>query len=112
MGDIRLTYSQLVGKIDSVAAALLNKGLKKGDKVVLWATASPAWLYTYYGIIRSGGIALILNANLTLKDAKPPVEFADTNSRLSNVKTRIDIDFTYDKDFDITGFLMQHEPID
>lgn len=78
MGDTRLTYSQLVTKIDNVATALLNKGLKKGDKVALWSTASPAWLYTYYGIIRSGGIALILNANLTLKDAKPLVEFADT----------------------------------
>ena len=70
MGETRLTYRQLVEKIDSVAAALLNMGVKKGDKVALWATASPAWLYTYYGIIRSGGIALILNANLTLKDAR------------------------------------------
>ena len=78
MGDIRLTYSQLVDRIDRVAAVLLEKGLQKGDKVALWSTASPAWLYTYYGIIRSGGIALILNANLTLKDAKPLVEFADT----------------------------------
>lgn len=78
MGETRLTYRQLVEKIDSVAAALLNMGVKKGDKVALWATASPAWLYTYYGIIRSGGIALILNANLTLKDAGPLVEFAET----------------------------------
>ena len=78
MGDTRLTYSQLIAKIDSVAAALLNKGLKKGEKVALWASASPAWLYTYYGIIRSGGIALILNANLTVKDAKPLVDFAET----------------------------------
>ena len=78
MGDVRLTYQQFLGKIDSVAAWLLNKGLKKGDKVALWSTASPAWLYTYYGIIRAGGIALILNANLTVKDAKSLVEFADT----------------------------------
>lgn len=78
MGETRLTYRQLVNKIDSVAAVLLNMGLKKGDKVALWATASPAWLYTYYGIIRSGGIALILNANLSLKDAGPLVEFAET----------------------------------
>ncbi len=91
MGDTRLTYSQLVAKIDNVAAALLNKGLKKGDKVALWSTASPAWLYTYYGIIRSGGIALILNANLTIKDAKPLVEFADTKYMM------------YGKTHDITG---------
>ncbi len=82
MGDIRLTYSGLVRKIDQVASTLLGKGLHKGDKVALWATASPAWIYTYYGIIRSGGIALILNANLTLRDAGPLVEFADTKYML------------------------------
>lgn len=79
MGETRFTYQQLISKIDNVASTLLSKGLKKGDKVALWGTASPAWLYTYYGIIRAGGIALILNANLTLKDAKPLVEFADTS---------------------------------
>ena len=78
MGKTRLTYRQLLDKIDSVAATLLNMGLKKGEKVGLWASASPAWLYTYYGIIRAGGIALILNANLTLKDAEPLVTFAET----------------------------------
>ena len=78
MGDVRLTYSQFVKKIDNVASYLLGKGLQKGDKVALWSSASPAWLYTYYGIIRSGGIALILNANLTLQDAKALVEYADT----------------------------------
>ena len=30
MGDVRLTYQQFLGKIDSVAAFLLNKGLQKG----------------------------------------------------------------------------------
>ncbi len=78
MGNVRLTYSQFLHKIDCVAAFLLSKGMKRGDKVALWSTASPAWLYTYYGIIRAGGIALILNANLTVKDTKPLVEFADT----------------------------------
>ena len=91
MGGIRLTYAQLVEKIDNVASVLLGMGLQKGDKVALWASASPAWLYTYYGIIRSGGIALILNANLTLKDAKPLVEFADTKYML------------FGKTHDITG---------
>ena len=82
MGDSRLTHAQLVKKTDNVAAALLNRGLKKGDKVALWSTASPAWLYAYYGIIRSGGIALILNANYTAKDAVPLAEFADTQFML------------------------------
>ena len=78
MGNVRLTYLDLLHKVDQVAATLLNMGIKKGDKVVLWANASPEWLFTYYGIMRSGGVAVILNAKLTVKDAKPLVEFADT----------------------------------
>ena len=78
MGDVRLTYRNFLDKIDGVASVLLNKGIKKGDKVALWSVASPAWLYCYVGIIRAGGIAVLLNANLSLKDAGPLVEFADT----------------------------------
>ncbi len=52
--------------------------MKRGNKVALWSVASPAWLYSYIGIIRAGGIAVLLNANLSIKDAKPLVEFADT----------------------------------
>ena len=78
MEDRKLTYGELLYRIDGVASALLDRGLKKGDKVALWSVASPAWLYTYFGIIRAGGIALLLNANMTLKDAKPLIKFADT----------------------------------
>lgn len=78
MGDVRLTYRDFLDKIDGVASTLLGKGIKRGDKVALWSVATPAWLYSYIGIIRAGGIAVLLNANLSSKDAKPLVEFADT----------------------------------
>ena len=78
MGDVRLTYRYFLDKIDCVASTLLGKGIKRGDKVALWSVATPAWLYSYIGIIRAGGIAVLLNANLSSKDAKPLVEFADT----------------------------------
>ena len=66
------------GGTSGVAAALRGRGLERGDKVVLWSVSSPAWLYAYFGIIRSGGIAVVLNANLSLADAKALMEFADT----------------------------------
>lgn len=78
MGDERLSYREFIRRIDGVSSFLLANGLKKGDKVALWSTPSPAWLYAYYGIIRSGGIALLLNSNLTLKDAGPLIDFAET----------------------------------
>ena len=78
MGEERLTYLQLLKRIERIAGALARMGVRKGDKVVLWSVASPTWLCAYYGIIRAGGIAVVLNANLTVKDAAPLVAFADT----------------------------------
>ncbi len=78
MGGQRLTYKELVHRIDGVASVLLGKGLKKGDKAAVWSFSSPAWLYAFLGIIRAGGIAVLLNANLPLKDVKPLLDFADT----------------------------------
>lgn len=78
MGDVKLTYKEFLHKVDQVAATLLSMKIQKGDKVVLWADTSTKWHFVYYGILRSGGIAVILNTKLTLQEAKPLVEFADS----------------------------------
>ena len=78
MGDKRLTYSDLMAKIDATASFLIHQGVKKNDHVVLWGTPSPEWLTTYYGIIRAGGVAVCLNSNYTLNDVAPLVTFADS----------------------------------
>lgn len=76
-GNVRLTYSDLIKRIDKIASALLEKGLNKGDKVVLWAVSDEMYLCTYFGIIRAGGVAVLLNSNLSLKDCGPLSEFAE-----------------------------------
>ena len=50
----RLTYKNLIDRIDRIASYLISLGVKKGDKVVIWSTAHPMWLCAYYGIIRAG----------------------------------------------------------
>ena len=78
MGEKRLTYSDLMKKIDETASFLVHEGVKKNDHIVLWGTPSPEWLTTYYGIIRAGGFAVCLNSNYTLNDVAPLVTFADS----------------------------------
>lgn len=77
-GNNIVTYGQMLVKINKIASYLIQNGLKKNEKVVLWSGADPMWLCAYFGIIRAGGIAVILNANLSVKDAEPLVKFADT----------------------------------
>ena len=78
MGNKKFTYGDLLKKVDQLAATLLSRGVKRGDKIALWSGTCPEWFCAYYGIIRSGGTVVILNANLMTKDVKPLVEFADT----------------------------------
>ncbi len=78
MGEKRLTYSDLMAKIDATASFLIHQGVKKNDHVALWGTASPEWLTTYYGIIRAGGVAVCLNSNYTINDVAPLVTFSDS----------------------------------
>ena len=78
MGEQRLSYAGFVKRIERIACGLIRHGLRKGDMVSLWAGASPDWLCCYYGIIHAGGVAVILNANLTVKDAAPLINYADS----------------------------------
>ena len=41
MGEKRLTYSDLMSKIDATASFLIHQGMKKNDHVALWGTSSP-----------------------------------------------------------------------
>ncbi len=78
MGEKRLSYSDLMMKIDKVSSFLVEHGMKSGDHVVLWSSGCSEWLCVYYGIIHAGGVAVCLNSNYTVEDVTPLVTFADS----------------------------------
>ena len=63
-GDVS-TYAQLESKARSVAALLQSKGLRKGDRVILYTPDKPAFLINHLGVILSGGVSLPLNFAFT-----------------------------------------------
>ena len=63
-GDI-LTFAQLENRAQSVGALLQNKGLEKGDRVILYTPDKLAFLIIHLGIILSGGVSLPLNFSFT-----------------------------------------------
>lgn len=57
----RWTYAQLWEGAGQVASLLQRRGLKKGDRVVLWAPNCPQWVVVFFGCMRAGAIAVPLD---------------------------------------------------
>ncbi len=53
-----------------VANALLDMGVKRGDKVIHWMMNSIDWLIAYFGILRTGAWVVPLNFRFTSSDFK------------------------------------------
>jgi non-ribosomal peptide synthetase component F len=54
MEDRRATYAQLEATSNQIAATLRARGVKPGDRVMLWLPKSPEAIAALYGIMKAG----------------------------------------------------------
>jgi long-chain acyl-CoA synthetase len=59
--DSTMTYKELNSLADSLAAALFDLGMRKGDRVILYLQNVPQFLIGQYAIWKLGGIVVPLN---------------------------------------------------
>ena len=64
LGSQRVTYRELDESSNRVANALLSLGMSKGDHVAILMSCTPEWVINYFGVVKAGGITIILNAML------------------------------------------------
>ncbi len=63
-GDTRLNYAQVNGAANQIANLLVERGIKKGDKVALSCPNLPFFPIVYYGILKAGAVVVPLNVLL------------------------------------------------
>ena len=59
--NIRLTYAQLRVTVDALAASLRRLGLRKGDRVGIWALNTAEWALTQFATAKLGLILVNIN---------------------------------------------------
>lgn len=69
--DRRYTWLEVNERVNAVANAFLEAGLKKGDKVAMWMLNTDNFVFVFYGIVKAGGVAVPVNFRL----APPEAEF-------------------------------------
>jgi len=72
-----VTWKEFDERVNRVANALIDRGIRKGDKVIHWMTNSINWLEAYFGIIRTGAWAVPLNFRFTSEDFKYCADIAE-----------------------------------
>ena len=68
-GDIRVTFAELADRAERVAGALISAGIRKGDRVAVWAPNSAAWIEAMLGIHSAGAVLVPLNTRYQGKEA-------------------------------------------
>lgn len=49
------SYREFRDEANKVAKSLIKLGVNKGDKVSMWGTNIPQWIFTYAGTVKMGG---------------------------------------------------------
>ena len=65
-----ITWMDFDQRVSRVANVLIERGVRKGDRVLHWMMNSIDWLEAYFGIMRAGACPVPLNFRFDSKDLK------------------------------------------
>ena len=75
----QLTWGEFEVKANRFANLLLTRGVKKGDKVAILLMNCLDWLPIYFGILKTGALAVPLNFRYTAEEIAYCVDKADAS---------------------------------
>jgi long-chain acyl-CoA synthetase len=68
LGELELSYAELEDRSARLAALLLERGLRPGDRVGVMLPNVPDFPIAYYGVLRAGGIVVPMNVLLKRRE--------------------------------------------
>jgi len=72
----RISFKEMGRITDQVAAALVDLGVNKGDRVGIFMPNSPQFVMAYFGILKAGGVVVAVNPLYTAKEIEYQVNDA------------------------------------
>jgi fatty-acyl-CoA synthase len=78
--DYRLSWREFSAQVDAMAKGLMALGVKKGEKVAVWATNVPHWITIQFATARIGAILLTINTNCKIAEIDYFLTQSDTEN--------------------------------
>ncbi|MCZ7573291.1 MAG: AMP-binding protein [Ardenticatenaceae bacterium] len=90
--DQRVTYRQLHERVNRLATGLMRLGVGRGDKVAVWMTNHPEWIYAQFAIAKIGAVIVPINTRYKLHELEYILHQSDTTTLILLDRFR-DIDY-------------------
>ncbi|MCL2707770.1 MAG: AMP-binding protein, partial [Defluviitaleaceae bacterium] len=90
--DYARTYRQFNQDVNAFARALSSLGVKRGDKVSVWATNVPEWYITFWATVKIGAILVTVNTAYKIHEAEFLLRQSDTHT-LVMIESHKDSDY-------------------
>ena len=71
-----VSYREMNEQSDHMAAALVDMGVKKGDRVGIFMPNLPQFVAAYFGILKAGGVGVAINPTYPVDEVLTPVNDA------------------------------------
>jgi fatty-acyl-CoA synthase len=78
--DYTRTYIEFRNDVDEFARALISLGVRRGDKVSIWATNVPQWYLTFWAATKIGAILVTVNSAYKIHEAEYLLRQSDTHT--------------------------------
>ena len=75
-----MTWSVFEEKANRFARLLMQRGIKKGDKVAILMMNCLEWLPVYFGILKSGALAVPLNYRYSAEEIRYCLNLAEVSA--------------------------------
>ena len=68
-GELRLSFIEVVDRIQCAAGAFAEQGIQKGDRAAIWAPNSAEWMIAAFGLLTAGGVLVPVNTRFKADEA-------------------------------------------
>jgi len=68
-GPVRFSFTDVVERICCAAGAFADLGIRKGDRVAIWAPNSAEWIIAAFGLLTAGGVLVPVNTRFKIEEA-------------------------------------------
>lgn len=74
------TWAEFDAEIDEIAKGFMALGIKKDDKVAIWASNTPEWILTLFAAAKIGAILVTVNTNYKIFELEYLLTQSDTKA--------------------------------